>query len=82
MKTKLEIYKYQNRKLYNTATSKYVRISEVLSMPRDSFIIRDYVTRGDITEECLLEGLVQKVKRLGYQGVANQALIVALQGGK
>ena len=54
---KTVILKYANRKLYNTNTSKYVNVPDVLKMGVDNFIVVDHVTKGDVTFDFLVTAL-------------------------
>jgi polyhydroxyalkanoate synthesis regulator protein len=51
------IVKYNNRKLYNRESSKYVTLGELLAMPMGSFQVIQKETGLDITIETLLSAL-------------------------
>lgn len=48
------IVKYNNRKLYDTETSKYVNLQELLKLPLGSFKVFEKATNTDITVDTLL----------------------------
>ena len=54
---KVVIIKYANRKHFNTQTSRYVTLPEVLALGVDNFIVLDHVTKKDITFEVLINAL-------------------------
>ena len=56
------IKKYPNRRLYDTATSSYITLSEVkqLVMSRQSFEVRDAKTSVDITRSILLQIILEE----------------------
>jgi hypothetical protein len=49
--------RYPNRKLYDTAESKYVTLSNVLAMPLGSFKVLDAQSKQDITTFILIQGV-------------------------
>ena len=54
------VKKYGNRKLYDTETSKYITVSELVKLPLGSFKVIDQVPgmgNRDITTEILLGAL-------------------------
>jgi polyhydroxyalkanoate synthesis repressor PhaR len=51
------VKKYENRKLYHTATSKYITVQELAKLPLGSFKVVDHKTNQDITMEVLLSAL-------------------------
>lgn len=54
---KTVILKYANRKHYNTETSSYVTLPQVLALGVDNFIVIDHVTKKDITFNVLVNAL-------------------------
>lgn len=55
---KKTIKKYANRKLYDTDTSKYITLKEILAMPKGSFEIVDNATKEVITNNTLMSALL------------------------
>jgi polyhydroxyalkanoate synthesis regulator protein len=53
----LTVKKYNNRKLYNTETSKYTTVQELAKMPLGSFKVLQADTNKDVTIETLLGSL-------------------------
>ena len=55
--TTIVIKKYQNRKLYDTSNSKYVKLKDVLDMKRSGkdVMIVDNKTKVDITTKTLFD---------------------------
>jgi polyhydroxyalkanoate synthesis regulator protein len=51
------IVKYANRKLYDTETSKYVNLKELLALPLGSFKVTSKETGADLTVETLFSYL-------------------------
>lgn len=41
--------RYANRKLYNTESGKYVNLTYIESLPKDSFTVIEYNTKKDVT---------------------------------
>lgn len=56
------IKKYPNRRLYDTATSSYITLSEVkqLIMDNTGFVVRDAKTNEDITRSILLQIILEE----------------------
>jgi polyhydroxyalkanoate synthesis regulator protein len=54
---KTVILKYANRKHYNTQTSKYVTLPEILGLGVDNFVVIDHKTKKDITFKVLVNAL-------------------------
>ncbi len=60
---KVIIKKYANRRLYNTATSKYVTLDDLSHMVREGsteFVVRDAKTGDDITRSVLTQIIVEE----------------------
>jgi len=59
-KTRL-IYKYHNRRLYDTAARRYTTLGHIrqLVLDGEDFVVRDKQTQGDITFVTLLNVLAQ-----------------------
>lgn len=55
------IIKYSNRKLYDTETSKYITLKELLALPLGSFKVTDKKTGADITVETLFSLLANSI---------------------
>ena len=60
METTRTIRKYANRKLYDTATSTYVSLSDIIDMIKDGDKIKvlDHVSKADVTGEVMLAAFV------------------------
>jgi hypothetical protein len=54
---KTVIMKYANRKHYNTETSEYVTLPQILGLGVDNFVVIDNATKNDITFEVLINAL-------------------------
>ncbi len=51
----MKIYKYKNKKLYDTKTSRYIKLSDVpnLLKTREQVVFVNYETKADITDVVL-----------------------------
>ena len=60
--TVINIKKYANRRLYNTATSSYVTLEDLAAMVRDNldFVVTDAKTNEDITRSVLTQIIVEQ----------------------
>lgn len=58
----LELRRYPSRKLYNTATSKYIRLPEIAEEVRKGAVIRveDTETGEDVTRQVLLQIIMEQ----------------------
>ena len=63
--SKVVIKKYANRRLYNTATSKYIVLADVITLINDSteFVIEDAKSGVDITREILNQIIFEQETR-------------------
>ena len=69
------VVKYENRKLYNRATRKYVNLTDLLALGVGKFIVLDNVTKQDITDEVVLAGLFNQ-----YRGEPSKLLGLIQKG--
>jgi polyhydroxyalkanoate synthesis repressor PhaR len=58
------IRKYKNRKLYDTETSRYIRLDEIAEVIRsgEDVQVLDVITRNDITSQVLVEILYAEAR--------------------
>ena len=65
----LIIKKYENRRLYNTATSQYINQDQVAQMVRDGHDVRvvDAATGEDLTRLILAQIVVEDAKSAGFR---------------
>ena len=63
----VRIKKYANRRLYNTATSKYVTLENLCQMVKENidFVVEDAKTREDITRSVLAQIIFEEESKSG-----------------
>lgn len=55
------IYKYQNRKLYDTSIKSYVTLNDVIRF-EEPFTVVDHKTRNDITNDVKIQAMFSAAK--------------------
>ena len=60
-----EIRRYSNRKLYDIVDRHYVRLDDVAALVRrgEDILVRDYVTREDLTAQTLAQCIFEEAKK-------------------
>lgn len=78
--SKIIIKKYSNRRLYNTATSTYIKLEDVVNMVRsnESFIVEDAKTKEDITRLTLAQ-IILDYESKGYELMPESVIRLIIQ---
>ena len=74
------IKKYANRRLYNTATSKYVTLDHLAQMVKEGveFVVYDAKSGDDITRSVLTQIIVEEYNRISKLGGAHKEVTLRI----